>query len=374
MSDATGLGGVGGGKSGAGPTQKNAYMRSPRPLPHGSVQWTSRYGPGATSGTTNSTLATHWLVGRPAHSPCRSSTRRSRRIAHPRRSRRTGSCRRSGRSTRRTARHGVCRARVVHPCHRCCRHDEVTGQVELPIERPLRTTGGRGGSEHADERDREHRRRAPSQPSQPSSLTTHRRAEAPRGCPPTTRPGIPACSRWVPCRASDGSGHHRARPAQAVRAARCGEGHRPRRAAGRDLRPPRHERRRQDHHRGDPRGLPLPLRGRGVGVGRRPCEAHPCVAGTHRARAPGERARPRVHGARDRRHVRPVLRSLARRRRHHHARRAAREQREARGNAVGRSEAPGRRCARPDRRPRPAVPRRADHRFRPAGATRTRGT
>ena len=79
VADATGLGGagVGGGKSGAGPTQKNAYMRSPRPLPHGSVQCTSRYGPGATSGTTNSTLATHWLVGRPAHSPCRCSTRRS---------------------------------------------------------------------------------------------------------------------------------------------------------------------------------------------------------------------------------------------------------------------------------------------------------
>ena len=183
-----------------------------------------------------------------------------------------------------------------------------------------------------------------------------------------------SATRWRRSRSRERSGDLGPRSPEALRNARGGQGHRPRSRCRRDLRIARHERRGQDHDDRDPRGLPHADRRRGVGARSRSRPADARVAGAGRARAAGERARSGVHGARDRRDVRPVLRTPARRRRHHHARRPGREPHEARRRAVGRPEAPGRRGARAHRRSRSRVPRRAHHGFRSRRRDATRGT
>ena len=136
---------------------------------------------------------------------------------------------------------------------------------------------------------------------------------------------------------------------------------------GRDLRPARAERRRQDHDRRDPGGLPAADRGRGPGARPRPRRGRPGLAGPGRRGPAVHRRGRRAHGARAGAPLRRLL--------------PAPEDPEEVIAAVGLTEKAGARAGslsggqrrRLDvglghrRQPRAALPGRADHRFRPAG-------
>ena len=163
-------------------------------------------------------------------------------------------------------------------------------------------------------------------------------------------------------------GRHRSRAAEALRR----QARRRRRATSRspwrDLRLPRAERRGQDDDGRDPRGLPLARRRRGRGARLRPREA----TRAWRARigvvlqtcavqpelTVGELLR--LYGG-----YYPAPLSVAGDARAGRPERAARP---SRRRAVRRTAAPPRRGAGARRRPRAAVPRRADDRLRPLGA------
>ena len=147
-------------------------------------------------------------------------------------------------------------------------------------------------------------------------------------------------------------------------------GHRSRGRAGRDLRLPRAERRRQDDHRRDPRGLPAAQRAARCSVlGVDPQTARTAAGGTGSASCSRSRGLgPGAHPARGGRAVRRLLRASAGRRRDGRPRRARRQGGRQDLEALRRPAAAARRRPRPDRRPRAALPRRADDGLRPVGS------
>ncbi len=177
-------------------------------------------------------------------------------------------------------------------------------------------------------------------------------------------PGPPAPPRWSHEPTSrPGQG-----PAQALRRQARRRRPGPEGRARRDLRRARAERRGQDHHRRDPRGLPQARQWRGLGARRGPAARRAGLAQPDRHR-PAVRGRPRRA---DRRRDGPPLRGLLPRRprrgRGHRGRRADRQGRpRGPGQLSGWPAAPPRRRARHRRPPGAALPRRADHRVRPGG-------
>ena len=159
------------------------------------------------------------------------------------------------------------------------------------------------------------------------------------------------------------------RPAQVLRRLRGGRGARPRGRGGRGLRVPRAERRRQDDDDRDPRGLSrraAPARSR-------------CSARTRRT--PSREWRERIGIVLQQCRMRPELtvrETLELYAGYYREPRDVDETidhvglgaqgRRPRRQPLRRAAAPPRRRRRADRRPRPALPRRADHRLRPDGA------
>ncbi len=132
----------------------------------------------------------------------------------------------------------------------------------------------------------------------------------------------------------------------------------------RDLRLPRPQRRRQDDHGRDPRGLPQTDRGRGAGAGRGPRARRERLARPDRHRPAVEQPRPLPDRARVARTVRRVLQPPALGRGDDRAGRPGGEGRRAGAQALRRPAAAARRRHGAGRRPRAALPRRADHRLR----------
>ena len=163
------------------------------------------------------------------------------------------------------------------------------------------------------------------------------------------------------------------RPDEALRRVHRRRRHRLRRRAGRGVRLPRAERRRQDLDDADDR-LHLADRGRELRVlGQDPATDGPADPGAARRRAPAGHARHRADRPREPPHLRPLLRAAAggvrpARRRAARVRPADRARERPGRAAVGRHEAPAHDRAGADQRARAAAARRADDRPRPAGA------
>ena len=162
-------------------------------------------------------------------------------------------------------------------------------------------------------------------------------------------------------------------PAQGLRRLRGGQGHRRGGASGRGVRVPRPQRCRQVLHDADDRGGVSTDRRRPAGARSRP--------GARRVRHPraprrvpaGGHARRGAVGAREPAHLRPLLRHQPARRGGQGGRAAGvlparREARRPRRQPVRRHEATAHDRPVPRQRPRPAAPRRAHDRARPAGA------
>ena len=132
----------------------------------------------------------------------------------------------------------------------------------------------------------------------------------------------------------------------------------------RGIRPARAQRRRQDHHGGDPGGLSRAHRRRGVGARPRSGQALDRAAPTHRhSAAVGRHLQPH-HAARGARALGELLSAPARGRRGAGAGRAGRAGGRAQPQAVGRAAAPAGLRAGARWRPRADLPGRADHRLR----------
>ncbi len=143
--------------------------------------------------------------------------------------------------------------------------------------------------------------------------------------------------------------------------------------ARRDLRAARPERRRQEHHDRDPRGLPRPHRRRRARARHRPAARRPGLEGAARHRAAVQRRAGQRDGARAAHPLRRALPEPARGRRGHRRRRPRGEGVDAASEALGRPAPPRRRRARHHRHPRAALPRRADDRLRSRGAAAVLG-